>query len=443
MTSGVPSSSPRSHRGRRAGLTALLSGALIASGIVVATTAAGPATAAVTNTPNDYITLETGSINELNLFKRGVDGPVGDPQTLSIVGQCELDSDDSLVAIDATNVPGLRQGSIGAYDKNGEACGQVNASAREELTLDLGTKSASTAVLDLELQQDAVVLATIRDSVNDATPVYLELQSGRSISKRDPKVPAGPQPTAVVSACQVRSSSGPNSSSADNCRWVITQPFMKSITLTAVKGNFSLEGGADGTAASTAGVEPAGGYPGRVSYFVLNGQLPACSSSPVSVTGTTTLPTVTVRNVGVSAGTCVGFSFSLTSGLVANRATATFLKPWSQQSQVLQFMMDLEWDISATDNAELKPLEFGFHDINLNPGPARPLLWCSNPVFNGNLATGLSATPTTDFETNETLFPGVQYACMAESKLVRETGTGKPLKWFQSIYVHGDAYARR
>jgi hypothetical protein len=38
-------------------------------------------------------------------------------------------------------------------------------------------------------------------------------------------------------------------------------------------------------------------------------------------------------------------------------------------------------------------------------------------------------------------FPGTQYACIADSKLVRDNG--RPIAWFQSIYVHGDAFARR
>lgn len=459
MTTGAPSSSPRSHRGRRAGVTALVAGALVAGSAVVATSVAGPASAA--NSFTDLVTIQTGATTNAVVYYPSDDETAVTTQNLTS-SACKLSSDSSVITFGPDKV-GLRQGSIGIINGGaGESCGQVNAPS-EVLTLDLGRRIASTAVLDMELQKNAVVLATL---TRGTTKTYVELQSGSSITNTRTPAAAGGFPVAAnvpvtVATCQLANSSANNSGPSDNCRWVIDDAKFTSISLKTIIGNASLEGGADGTVTrlSSGDTEP---LPAAraFSYFITE-DLFQCQTGAVTVEGLGSNPDVTIRDVDVSSTpACQDFEYELTTGIVDGAATATFTKPWSDQSTRLEFMMDLAWDIpapapttaTATGNfAELPKVQFGFHSKTLVKGTAYNLPWCTNPVFNSNgLVDDLATTPTEAMEAAyfpmynlNANYPGVQYACMAESKLVRDETTGQPIEWFQSIYVHGDAFARR
>jgi hypothetical protein len=448
MTSAVPSSSSR-HRGRRAALTALLAGALIAGGTVVATTVAAPAGAS-TNPFADMVTIETSGNTTAAKFYGANRSVAPTVQTLNgrncaiAIGAASVSG--PVMRLDATlngvtsNV-GVNAGSIGAAERsnsNGQSCGQVNTGTTlETLSIDLAGRAASTAVLDIEVQKNVVVKAIA--TVGGVAEVFY-LYTGTS------QIP-DPAPTGAVTTCKKgETSSAPNSNSADNCKWQITPTgTFTSLELTTAEGSpgqFSLEGGSDWTGGALAG---SGGFPTNATYFWF-GEVVQCRTGEVTVDGDATTPTVTIRDISTSSGSCQGFAFDLTT----SGGKASFIKPWSEQSQRLQFMMDLEWQIPAGSSAELPEVFFGFHDINLNEGTARELGWCADTEFSTTapfLATGIvtnpaTATPSMDVETNNTLYPGVQYACMADSKVIRDSNN-KPIGWFQSIYVHGDAFARR
>jgi hypothetical protein len=425
MTSAVPSSSTR-HRGRRAALTAVLAGALIAGGTVVATTVAAPAGAEPQFQDQGTLSLETqGGVTTATLGTT--------TQTFTTSGQCQLTSSgptllrfSGQVGQNNGNV-GFQGGTFGVAEKpSGTSCVEVNAnkqSSAETLIIKLGGSDvfpllASAATLDIEAKGTAA---------RTTIAFYLE-----GVLKD----------TQVIDCNSTTSDSGPDAKSGDNCikeniaRNDAEGGYFDELRISASSGAaVSLEGGqdwADSTIKTTF----------DVGYFA---ETPvACNSSTVKVDGTASTPSVQIRNISRSDGnSCQNFVYELTS----SGGQATFLKPYSEQSQALQFVMDLEWQIPAGSSAALPKVFFGFHDVNLVEGTARELGWCANPVFGTTapfLATGIGSTPTTamDVETNNTLFPGVQYACMADSKVKRDAA-GKPIAWFQSIYVHGDAFARR
>lgn len=422
MTSRVPSSTPR-RRGRRAALTAVLAGALIAGGTVVATVA-GPAGADPAYQPQGTLTLQSRSgVTTATLGAT--------TQTFTTSSQCQLTSSgptllrfSGKVGTNDGNV-GFQGGTFGVAEKpSGTSCVEVNSnkqSSAETLIIKLGGSDvfplqASSATLDIEAKGTGA---------KTTVAFYLE-----GVLKD----------TQIIDCNSTTSDSGPDAKSGDNCikeniaRNDAEGGYFDELRISASSGAaVSLEGGqdwADSTIKTTF----------DVGYFA---ETPiACSSSTVKVEGTSSTPSVQIRNISRTDGkNCQSFVYELTS----TGGQATFLKPYSEQSEALQFIMDLEWQIPTGSSAELPKVFFGFHDVNLAEGTARELGWCANPAFNSsNLATGINPTPTTsmDVETNNTLYPGIQYACMADSKLVRDS-SGKPIKWFQSIYVHGDAFARR
>jgi hypothetical protein len=130
--------------------------------------------------------------------------------------------------------------------------------------------STAIAELDVEAKQDAAVVATTYFN-GELAGVY-ELRTGGAIipgegTDPDPATPwlANSTAAAPVANCSDRSDSGSDSGANDNCRWVITAgiPFDE-IHLSANSGEFSLEGGADGTPSN-----PTSDFVGPESVFYL------------------------------------------------------------------------------------------------------------------------------------------------------------------------------
>jgi len=440
MTSGVPSSNPRSHHGRRAGL-GLLAGALVAGGVVVGTTAS-PAVAdppPLTNT----VTIESNGTSVSALLYD--DAGTATSQLLS--GRRCTDTDTAgpnLWVTGAGNgsgfATGIYNGSIGVAEPksgNGTSCSQVNAPS-ETLTFSLnasGTRNvvATKAVLDVEVQKDVVVVAQAKlGTANVGGPV--RLASGASATD--------PAPSGTTNCNPGSTSSSSNNNSSDNCRWTITPAgdFDTLVLSTATNspGQFSIEGGSDWAGGSQA--RDANGLPANASYFALRDVL-NCGESTFTLQTDGTIPQASIRRLGNSDGsTCTGFTYDFFRSGVGQ---VNFVKPYTKQSEVVQFMMDLKFPITTSELAILPKVDFGFHNIEGEEGTPRPLKWCDTVGYDSTtgLPTGLTTPPTTDLESGAD-FPGVQFACMATSEVERD-GAGKPTFWVQSIYVHGDAYARR
>ncbi len=239
-------------RWTRTGASALVIGAMIATAM---SSVAG-------STPPSY--EQTGLISlEISGSESGTAVLNGaTTQTLGTGQGCAYTSTGpEVLAISGSDLgPGIANGSIGVQAKrNGRNCGQIDGA--ERLTIALGGAAPSDeavfrAELDLELQQDAVVVAT----------TYLEgAQVGAYTLFTGENIPAGVVPSNPVSAtdaspnvaCNPQSSSGPNSSASDNCRFVLEPTVVfDTLVLTTSAGKASLEGGADGTAVATGGQGP-------------------------------------------------------------------------------------------------------------------------------------------------------------------------------------------
>ncbi len=156
---------------------------------------------------------------------------------------------------------------------NGSPCEQVDSS--ETLTIAAGSSLAGkrfTGVrLDVEMAGDAVVELTFVPPAGGSTGGKLatyRLQTGTSIQPdeaddadyeslpgEDGVYDAVSAPGDETDACASPNSSGPNSASSDNCRWLVQPGFVfTSFSLEASPGTVSLEGGGDypaGTDADT------------------------------------------------------------------------------------------------------------------------------------------------------------------------------------------------
>lgn len=147
---------------------------------------------------------------------------------------------------------------------NGSPCAQVDS--QEKLTLGsgstLGGRRFTGVRLDVEMAGNAVVKLTFTlpagGSAGGRPTTYL-LQTGTSIDANqagegdydatppvDGVYDASSGPTDNVDACASPNSSGPNSASSDNCRWLVQPGFVfTSFSLEASPGTVSLEGGGD------------------------------------------------------------------------------------------------------------------------------------------------------------------------------------------------------
>jgi hypothetical protein len=468
MTSAVPA-----HRARRVGLTAVLAGSLVAGSAIVATTVAAPASAE-DNAFTSLVTLQTGSTNEWQWFPADPTGTVlSQPIAATSTNNCTIKTPGGSVATlgGAPKGPGLRSGSIGIAEKNsGESCGQVNAPG-EVLSINLGSKIANQAVLDLELQKNAVVLATL---TGPSGTIYLELQTGSSITNARTPAPAGAPAgeDVTLATCQVEASSAPNSGSSDNCRWVIDATFT-AISLKAIKGNASLEGGADGSVtrlSSTEGVQDAEPLPAAkdLTYFRV---VEACTElntlTTIASTGGTGLPTGQVKRslTNVDGTPC------LTDGLTATAKDATTVDILKKGQPYAQYIVKIGWRKAPTTAALKSPATsqttIQFDIPGTTPGERalsdeEILPWCptslfdaatSEPVTGGgtvlkSLGTGLSDAALKAALTNLNITDmdgvdtnSVQFACIQDRDVDYVAATGTSAATFvvnDLIYVLGD-----
>lgn len=457
MTSALPSSSPRSPRFRRGSLTAVLAGALLAGSAAAATSAAGPASANPVPDLNAYvnlITLQTGATNAFTYYPPTREG-VRETERLAPRGSsnCTVVSTGNDV-VDLVGLPkpaGLRDGSIGVTDKtSGESCGQVNTSASESLTINLRGKKSSLAVLDIELQKDAVVLATLDDGVATTPAVYVELQSGGNISPTDtPKSGLD----AAVESCAVGTSSGPNANVTDNCRWVISGTIFDRITLTAIAGQFSLEGGADGIVANRTAEEPAG-FPANLSYFSL---VTLCADTNLTVTigGTTQAgdgSSYTRYGFNADGSLCLALPTTLTRDTAGDLELA---KPLGQPFE--QGVVTAEW-LADPGTPATNKTEVNFWADKRTTGWV-PITWCPATLLNTNgtvkwiagidpatAVAQLNALGLFDQDQRPSVTPVIadnnlyQYACV----LSRSTSyVGAKFETVERIYLLGDIFIRR
>ncbi|HEX6887571.1 MAG TPA: hypothetical protein VF143_05635, partial [Candidatus Nanopelagicales bacterium] len=363
---------------------AVLAALLVPAGVLATDTPEAPGgltPAAFGQSVDAYLAIETGTPDRVELYdptglSRGV-------QTISSTASgCALVTDPLDEGTGAflrfsgrvgtsTTAESWASGSIGvAEKKSGTSCYQVN-SPGETLRLSLGTATrpagstatayaVRSAYLDVELKQDARILAT---ALLGGNPVgYFELQSGSTIGQ--PKLTSADIIASLpysVQSCNNPSDSGPDSGVNDNCRWAtgelspdpLDDVLYDTLALRAVNGSFSLEYGRDGRV--TSGPQIANPFlPAGASYFELTTVDGILNCNGVSVTrddATGLVPEVTFRRLPNASGPdCAPVPYTLTN----QPRGAQFLKPLDQQTTA-QFVADFTWILPVGSTTSLPP----------------------------------------------------------------------------------------
>ncbi len=253
MTSRVPFSSPRGLRGRRAGIGILAAASLVGvaalSGVVATTASAATGDDAYDRliTHQDHVHVAARSPSTT--------GPTApdDPEhrTLRKPG-CALVSPaaDPVVAT-ASGAPGhgrlqqrLHRHHREVGQRSGVRPGQLPQRNREALTIDLAGKHGERGrARHGGAEGRAHPGNHLREAATRPRPRAPSSSRAARLSWSDDG--AGRRARSFI--CNVATSSAPNSNITDNCRWLFggLGPF-DVVELKALRGQFSLEGGADG-----------------------------------------------------------------------------------------------------------------------------------------------------------------------------------------------------
>jgi hypothetical protein len=356
---------------------------------------------------------------------------------------------------------GLRNGSIGVKDgtSTAMACGRVSttSTAVESLQIDINVGRsagavkpvATSAFLDLEVKGNARIQAIT--SLNGVPNGTYELQAGTSIGSAPTRLSTMSADDTHVSNpyCGAVIDAYDDDGYRDNCRFAISVPswlgddnghVFDSITLKALQGSFSLEGGTDGT---TSPLPPAN-FPQRGSIFELSESVLSCGdTTALPVDGILPGAVITRLNNSTDPANCNPVPFTLTHS--AN--TITFLKPITQ-AQNAQFTLTATWPVTIGADT---PGDQAVTQYEFTPGyGARDITWCPDPTYttdiHGNLIlTGiadLASKPDLEPDTTPGAMSGKQYTCLATSyaavsPAVSPTIPGT-LQVVQQIYIAGD-----
>jgi hypothetical protein len=394
-----------------------------------------------------WVALKTGTGSSVTLNRAS--GTLGSPQTLTTAADCGVNQGAAasrfLTFQGATGtsfsegLASYQSGSIGVKEKkSGTSCSQVN-STTESLRLGLGagvssllgsTAVASSAFLDLELKQSARILATV--SLGGVAKGTYELQSGSTIG-------LPPLTSSTPFKCTNSADSGPDSGINDNCRWPISVPswtgtddgvFFDTITLKAVAGSFSLEGGGDGTVLPQSPTTT----PNASILEIVEGTI-GCGGATRTEAATGDEPQVTVRrlgNIGTTACAAVPYSLSNASD------SAQFLKPLDSQTSA-QFVWDLVWRFDQQAGKTALP-ELNVDFEYPSPGTTVQLGWCPDAAYDATGAfLGYSAGLPASASDLEPDLDGVQYACVISRDAKSVNGAPDVTVSHDSVYVYGDA----
>jgi hypothetical protein len=392
----------RIQRHRRIWTTALAVGVL-AAGALATSAGAGPANAAVASPAKDVITIDTTIATPAIRYWNSA----GVEQTQQTLGNqskgCGIKTAGASWLALGASMPnanpqppvGYLVGSIGVAEKSAssaQSCGEVNSTGGERLTIGLGSKVATTALLDVEVKQNAVILATAKR--NGTTVAYFELQSGGSVTADgSSRVSASLTPADVphtVWACNLSADSGSDSKANDNCGWLISAIF-DSVQLDAITGSFSVEGGGDGP---VPGSRTGTGQIETVSYFTLG--VPCTSAnSTIQISGSTfaTDGSTYTRYTSNADGTeCLALPTTLSR---QTDGDLELTKPSGQPA--MQGVVTGQW-LSDPETEAINTTEVNFvagaPEANWVPMP-----WCPSALYdaagNPRALTGISPIPDT------------------------------------------------
>lgn len=394
-----------------------------------------------------WVAIQTGAASSITLNNAA--GQLGAAQMLAPGADCGIVQgavSSRLLTVAGTTrtsftegLASYQGGSIGVKEKrSGTSCSQVNGPS-EQLRLSLGagvsglvggTALASSAYLDLELKQSARIVATL--SLAGVTQATYELQSGSTIA-------LPPLTSTVPFTCNNPADSGPDSGVNDNCRWPISVPswlgaddgvFFDTITLKAVNGSFSLEGGGDGTVLPQSPTTT----PNASVIEIIEGTI-TCGGQTRTEAASADEPQVTVYRLGnVGTASCAPVPYTLSNASQA----AQFLKPLDGQTSA-QFVWDMAWQFPQEAGSTTLPgLKIDYEYPA--PGTTVALGWCPDPAYGpGGEFLGYSGGLPSSATDQEPDLVGVQFACVISRDAQSVDGAPDVIGAHDRIYVYGDA----
>lgn len=465
----IPEPPSRAHRASGAkALGAVLAVALVPLALVVAplarpaapTATARTAVAGAFTPAPQWLAVRTGTTSSVTL--NTVTGQQGAAQPLAPGASCGVNlgpAAGQLLTLRGSTggamdplLASYASGSIGVKEKkSGTSCYQVGAPSEAlELGVGAGLRGAlgqdvliSSAYLDVELKGSARILATARQGTTVVGT--FELQSGVSVG-----LPQLASTTPFV--CTGRADSGPDSGPSDNCRWPISTPswlgaddgvYFDTLTLKAVVGSFSVEGGADGSIQPPAPLTTP-----SASILEVAPDTVSCGGATGTTLAVGAKPSVTIHrldNVGPTPCSALPYELSTADG------SARFLKPLDVQPTA-QFV----WDVTSLFPSTTASSTPGAPDTGTTVLPdikidyetpdaagASPLLrlgWCpgANAVddpalFPGYTVAQVEALPDQDD------FIGTQFACVISRTAKAVAGDPDQVSVRDLVYVYGDA----
>lgn len=388
---------------------------------------------------SSWLALNTGASNTVSLVTPT--GTTTATQVLAGGSNCAMtQSGASLLGFTTSGNfgPGLNTGSIGVREKknaSGTSCSAVDAAYAESLSLSLksgvGGLLGASASLDIDLKQSAQILAVA--SRGGTTVGRYELRSGSSITT-PAALPGGPVGAANVWQCNNPADSGPDSGTNNNCRWEISAPtwtgipddstVFDTLTLTAVTGSFSLEGGADGFVEDSAHPMPAYLGTDRDASIIELVQGAVNCGETATLRGSITSSWKRLGNLGGEA--CAPFPYSSRTGTDAQGAFAEFTKPLDVQTKA-QALWTTTFPVSGGGSTP-PPIRVELDVIGGGKLYFDPLGPCPASYFN---STGVFVGPSA--------VPAAATACLVSAV----KGTGKLNKTATyTAYVFGDAGMR-
>jgi hypothetical protein len=418
------------------------------------TTAQPAATIGTPSFAPAWLAIQTGATSRITL--NTVAGQQGAAQTLAPAADCGVNlgaASSQLLTLrgstggaPSASLASYASGSLGVKEKKtGVSCYQVNAPSESlELGLGQGLRTAlgadavaTAAYLDVELKGSARVLATA--SRNGTVVGTYEVQSGSSIGKP-------PVADHAPFVCTSSSDSGPDSGVNDNCRWPISAPswlgaddgvYFDTLTLKALIGSFSVEGGADGAVAPPAPVPTPNASILEIAADTLN-----CGDTTKEVAADGDAPQVTVFRLPNADGSepCSAVPYGIGNG----PSFAQFVKPVDMQTSA-QYIWNLGWRATPVAGSTALPLlkiDYEYPDADPTPEVTQ-LGWCPDATYGasgqflgytGRLPASLDQEPDLD---------GTQFACLISRQAVAKDGSPSTADDYVSVndkvYVYGDA----
>jgi hypothetical protein len=303
------------------------------------------------------------------------------------------------------------------------------------LKLQLGTSLANLVVtkasFDIEAKKNVVVKAVTFDSVGGAPSRTFYLVTGKSKNYSQ----YSSLPNADLN-CTSKSDSGPDSGASDNCRWNIDAQWTK-IELSALTGEFGLEGGADGTGPTTFDVGTVGdGFLSCPSNPTQPNDIPAKSdSSGLTVSGSR-FDNVDDPLAAGGAPACVPVPYALSTTCPSGQTgscTNFQYDPLSQGTN-MAFTFHVEWPLEAIPPTGIKGIQPTLQFfINGNP-VGLELNFC--PEISPQFGADGEFTGITDaLPADQDPAPGTQAGCLVKRTVEQ---VGNQVKVVEDAYVQGD-----